>query len=135
GRVGEPRVLRRRLSRLLPAAVAGLAAACGGDPGGLPVGDVAGRIYGTGAVAVGGRTPIDPATVGTIRGRAVYTLEAPDFGREDISEKYCRDLHGSAGLRKNDLVVGKDGGLRWVFVYVKQGLEAYERPPAPAGRS
>ena len=105
--------------------------ACGGLPD-LPIGDAQTQIYGTGSARTGGSGPIDPTTVATIKGRVVYTKGVPRLGKEQVVEPYCSDFYASKGMQKNDLVVATDGGMEWVFVHIKEGVQGYDMPPAPS---
>lgn len=105
--------------------------ACGGEPV-LPVADAEAQVYGTGSARSGGSGPIDPATVATIKGRVLYTKGVPGLGKEQIADKYCRDFYDAKGMRKNDLVVSADGGMQWVFVHIKEGVQGYDMPPPPS---
>lgn len=105
--------------------------ACGGLPD-LPVADAKTQIYGTGSARSGGSGPIDPVTVATIKGRVLYTKGVPRLRKEQVAEKYCRDFYGSKGIPKNDLVVATDGGMKWAFVHVKEGVQGYDMPAPPS---
>lgn len=97
---------------ILPAVL--LALACGGDDGGDQ--------------AAGGGEPaadavqVDPATAGTVMGMISFDGEAPEGEAIDMSEEPdCAEQHDDQP-RKTPVVVGADGGLGNVFVYVKEGL-------------
>jgi plastocyanin len=73
--------------------------------------------------------PVDPATAGSITGRISFagTPPAPTPIKMG-SDPYC-EKQGAAVTET--IVVGADGGLRNVFVYVKDGLDNL-RFPVPA---
>lgn len=79
-------------------------------------------------------TPIDPATTGTIAGKVLFQGTAPKPGVLKMASE-CAALHPEPAM--NDEVLVKDGRLRNVFVYVKEGLEKYTfaRPATPATMS
>lgn len=106
----------REMERLLaPAMIVLLATACGGDGGD--------------AAAGGGETgqqmehPVDEATAGRINGTVRFTGTAPAPEPIDMSdEPQCADTYDTPPERHR-VVVGDDGGLANVFVYVKEGLD------------
>jgi plastocyanin len=89
-------------------AVAGTAAACGGS-------DEAADTSATSTPIV---NPVDPATAGRITGRVTFTGQAPTPQpvRTD-SDPRC-----TAPVTTEEVVLGDDGALQNVFVYVKDGL-------------
>ncbi len=69
-------------------------------------------------------TPIDPATVGTLRGTVYFQGEPP--ARKEVrmqGNPECSALHHEPVL--DEEVLAQDGRLQNVFVYVKEGLESY----------
>jgi plastocyanin len=95
----------------LPAALlaATVGAACGGGTG-TPA-----------APPAPATSPVDPATAGTIAGRITFEGTPPPRAalRMD-SDPNC--LPDGSGKTTETVVVGGDGGLQHVFVYVKDGL-------------
>jgi plastocyanin len=92
-----------------------LASACGGAPQDAPA---------TPAAPV--RNPVDPATAGNIGGKISFTGTAP--ARDPITmaaDPRCMPEGGSASTEAvivGNGVVGSNGALQNVFVYVKDGL-------------
>ena len=83
--------------------------------------------------AGGGKT-VDAATTGTLSGRAVFTGAPPAVETLRMTtDKAC--VAGAGPNPQSDAVlIAADGGLRNVFVHVKQGLDpaySFEMPPAP----
>jgi plastocyanin len=102
-------------------------AGCGGGGG-----DEAAPAAGGGAPAAGAVTehPVDAATAGNIHGTVKFTGAAPAPEPLDMSdEPTCVQAHGGKPM-KQLAVVGPDGGLANVFVYVKEGLDASLKFPA-----
>ena len=82
----------------------------------------------------GGGKTVDPATTGTLAGRAVFTGTPPAIETLRMTtDKAC--VAGPGPNPQSDAVlIAADGGLKNVFVYVKQGLDpaySFEVPPAP----
>ncbi len=75
-----------------------------------------------------------PGEGGTIAGRILFDGEAPKpraiaFG----GERKCAELHGDQAPVMEDLVVGTDGGIRWVLVHVASpDLGSFDAPTAKA---
>jgi plastocyanin len=91
----------------LTAAVAGVTTACGGtEPADGP--EEAAPI----------ENPVDPATAGRISGRITFTGRAP----EPQPVKTESDPRCTAPVTTEEVVLGEDGSLQNVFVYVKDGL-------------
>jgi hypothetical protein len=88
-----------------------------------------------GAPPVGaqGVLKVDPASAGTIAGRVTFDGARPAREIVDMStNKYCADAAG-ANVRSDAVLVGGDGGVQNVFVYVKSGLDpSYTFDPQPA---
>jgi len=78
---------------------------------------------------VPGGTVVDPAIAGSIQGRARFEGQtpAPEVARID-ADKDCVSLNGADRLPVDAVLVGEDGGLQNVFVYVKSGLEKASFP-------
>ena len=92
-----------------------VAAGCGGGEGG---GDEA---AGEAEEAAPVENPVDPATAGSITGTVTFTGTAPEPQPIDMAdEQVCLDKHEGPPM-KPLAVVGPDGGLAQVFVYVKSG--------------
>ena len=76
----------------------------------------------------------DPSKLGTITGRITFagTPPAPRAIRMD-ADPFCANANRT-GATKKSVELGKDGGLRNVFVYVRSGIDgsAYESPSDPA---
>lgn len=97
----------------LPAVL--FAFACGGDDGG----DAA---SGGDAAPAADAVQVDPATAGTVTGMISFDGQVPEGDPIDMSEEPdCAEKHDDQP-RKTPVVVGDDGGLGNVFVYVKEGL-------------
>ena len=96
-----------------------IAAGCGGGEG-----DGGGSGGGEAVV----ENPVDPATAGSISGTVTFTGTAPAGEPIDMSdEDVCLAKHSSPPMTQ-PVVVGADGGLANVFVYVKSGLEGLQFP-------
>jgi plastocyanin len=97
-----------------------IGAACGSPPPPPPAG--------------GGKT-VDAATAGTISGRAIFTGAAPALETLKMTtDKACVAAAGP-NPQSDAVLIGADGGLKNVFVHVKQGLDpaySFEIPSAPA---
>lgn len=95
----------------LPAVL--LAFGCGGDGGDQAAG---------GDAADADAIQVDPATAGTVNGMISFDGQAPEGESIDMSEEPdCAEQHDGQPT-KTPVVVGDDGGLANVFVYVKEGL-------------
>jgi plastocyanin len=82
----------------------------------------------------GGGKPVDPATTGDIGGRVVFTGPRPavDVIRVGI-DPVCAQTVG-ANVQSQAVLIGQDGALENVFVYVKDGLDpaySFEIPTTP----
>jgi len=67
---------------------------------------------------------VDPATAATVHGKIVY--HGPKMPRTLISmdsDPACEKANAGKKLYDEPLIVGQDGGVANVFVYVKTGLE------------
>ncbi|MSR35443.1 MAG: hypothetical protein EXR95_02195 [Gemmatimonadetes bacterium] len=106
-----------------PALVALGLAACGG-------GEKAPAESNEPAAAAAIENPVDAATAGNIHGTVKFTGTAPAPEKIDMSdEPACATSQGGNAV-EHTVVVGPDGGLANVFVYVKEGLDAALKFPA-----
>jgi len=106
-----------------PMAALLLAAGCGG--GGDAGGEAGG---GEEAGAAPMEHPVDAATAGAIRGTITFTGSVPAPEPIDMSEEeVCAEKHAEAPMR-HAAIVGAEGGLANVFVYVKSGLAEMQFP-------
>ena len=110
-----------------PALVGALVAACGGGEGGEQgEGGAAGS-----AAAI--EHPVDEATAGRVTGTVRFTGTPPADESIDMSEEpACAEVHTTPPTRKQ-VLVGADGGLANVYVYVKEGLDSSLQFPAGEG--
>jgi len=77
-----------------------------------------------------------PAAQGgaTVSGKAKFTGTKPSMPRIDMSEEpKCKAKYTSGPPTEETVVVNPNGTLANVFVYVKSGIPAGYKPPAPAG--
>jgi plastocyanin len=97
-------------ARFVLAAAIAVAAACNSAP--APAGGKS-----------GGNKPVDPATAGSIAGRITFSGPAPAPESLNMaSDAAC--VQGSGPNAVSDrVVIAGDGGLKNVFVYVKEGLD------------
>ncbi len=73
--------------------------------------------------------PVDPSTAGAITGRIVFEGKAPENPVITMeTDPYCVGATKGTTPRQPYYVVGPDGGLANVFVYVKSGLGNYSFP-------
>jgi plastocyanin len=83
---------------------------------------------------VGGGKIVDPATAGSISGKAMFTGAAPVPSTLSMStDKACVAAAGP-NPQSDAVLVGADGGLKNAFVYVKEGLDpaySFETPSTP----
>lgn len=71
--------------------------------------------------------PVDPATAGTITGRVTFAGTAPSLPPQRMdADPNCVQQGGTAP--DESIVLGADGALRNVFVYVKDGLGSLRFP-------
>jgi hypothetical protein len=76
---------------------------------------------------------VDPATAGHISGMVTFTGMPPSAGMIDMAEEpTCAEKHGDGGAMTETVVVGPDGGLANVFLYVKEGLSGQTFPTPEA---
>jgi len=72
--------------------------------------------------------PLDPAPIGTITGKVTFSGEKPASRHINMDAvPACANQH-KGELPPQDMVVGKAGELKNVFVYVKAGLPARQWP-------
>jgi plastocyanin len=110
------------MTRLSPAACAAAAAlllACGGGNQNQQQNSVPAS---SGAAAPAATTPaVDPATAATVTGKVKFEGTAPAPQPIKLSsDPYCQKA--DPGLTTENEIVGKDGSVENVFVYVKDGL-------------
>jgi Carboxypeptidase regulatory-like domain len=68
--------------------------------------------------------PVDAATAATITGSVKLDGAAPKEAKlKTDSDPYCAKMHSAAPLAAEEVVIGKDGGIENVIVYIKAGLE------------
>lgn len=103
---------------VVPSLVALVLAGCGG--GGEEAPSEGGETAGGAAVT---EHPVDAATAGSINGTVKFTGTAPANEPIDMAdEPTCASAHQGQPT-KQTVLVGSDGGLSNVFVYVKSGLD------------
>jgi Carboxypeptidase regulatory-like domain len=77
--------------------------------------------------------PVDPATAATVTGTVKFDGAPPKEAKlKTDSDPFCAKAHASAPLVAEEVVVGKDGALANVVVYVKAGLENRSFPTPTA---
>jgi plastocyanin len=77
---------------------------------------------------------VDPATAGTLKGRVQFKgRKAPEREIDMDQDPECARLHKGGHVSDESIVVGSNGSLANVFVYVKSGLEGktFAPPEAP----
>lgn len=99
-----------------------LAAACGGgEPGEAP------------AATGGEATPAaaQPAGTAVIQGTITFTGTAPEQQSLDVDRECLEGIDGP--ILSQNVVVNDNGTLRWVFVYIKEGLgsQTFAAPDTP----
>lgn len=66
---------------------------------------------------------VDPATAGSVSGRVVFSGTPPPAARINMAaDPACVEANGQ-DARSESVLVGPNGGLQNVFVYVKDGLD------------
>src|SRR5438105_15183990 len=71
---------------------------------------------------------------GRVRGKVKFTGARPAMPKIDMSEEpKCKAKYTAAPPTEETVVVNANGTLENVFVYVKSGLPATYKAPAPAG--
>jgi plastocyanin len=82
----------------------------------------------------GGHKTVDPDTAGSVSGRATFTGSVPTLApRQMATDKACVAAAGP-NPQSDAILVGADGGIKNVFVYVKDGLDpaySFETPGTP----
>jgi hypothetical protein len=96
-------------------------AGCGGGDGG-------GAAGGSGGGGSPAASPVDAATAGHASGMVTFSGSAPAMAEIDLSQESVCSAKHSATPTEELVVVGADGGLANVFVYVKEGLESLDFP-------
>src|ERR1051326_2027767 len=90
---------------------------------------VAGLIAGIGLMNP--RISIGGEAGGTLKGSVTFKGVAPVQAKINTSaDPICKQMHPQ-GVKIEEYVIGKNGGLKNVFVYVKQGLEGKTFPVEP----
>lgn len=105
------------------------AAGCGAQSDGAAAATARDTIYGEGPSAALRKRDWDPGlATAAVRGRVRLLGTAPPRRKEPLGNcKFCRDAHPD-GLYTENVLVGPAGGLKNVFVWVKQGLEGWRFP-------
>lgn len=104
---------------MAPALALLLAAGCGGGEGG---GGESGGASAGGGQGAAMENPVDPATAGSVTGTVTFTGTPAAAEPIDMSaEPVCADKHSTPPMIQT-AIVGPNGGLANVFVYVKSGL-------------
>ena len=87
------------------------------------------------ALAAWSHDPVpDAQGGGTISGKVKFTGAKPVMRKIDMSEEpKCKAKYTAAPPTDESVVVNANGTLADVFVYVKSGLPASYKAPAPAG--
>lgn len=83
------------------------------------------------AVIVGATTNLNAAN---LSGKINFDGEAPKAKRIKVdADPVCAEMHEDEPLTSQEVVVNDNGTLRWVFVYVKSGLEGktFDPPKEP----
>jgi plastocyanin len=82
----------------------------------------------------GGHKTVDPDTAGSVSGRATFTGSVPTLAPLQMAtDKACVAAAGP-NPQSDAILVGADGGIKNVFVYVKDGLDpaySFETPGTP----
>ena len=67
---------------------------------------------------------VDPGAAATLQGRVTYKGPKPAARIISMDEEPgCQQMHAGKPVYDTDIVLGKDGGVANVFVYIKTGLE------------
>lgn len=77
---------------------------------------------------------VDSGTAGTLRGRITYKGPKPAVKVISMEEESaCQQASGGKPISESDVILGKDGAVANVFVYIKTGLEGkkFEVPKDP----
>ena len=77
---------------------------------------------------------VDPATAASLTGQVTFEGTVPKTVRIRMNEEpACHKEHGARPLKRQFVIVGEEGGLQNVFVWIKDGLGDYgfEPPGTP----
>ncbi len=67
----------------------------------------------------------------TLKGVVKFKGEAPKPRLISMkADRQCDAMHGGKPVTAEDVVVNQNGTLKWVFVYVKEGVKGKYSPPA-----
>lgn len=111
----------RSIAFLIP--VLALGCGGGGGGGGGETAEQASPAGGQEEPAATGAAAVDPATAATITGRVMFSGTAPEMQPIDVSsEQTCAAHAESDPVYTQNVVVNENGTLRYVFVYIKEGL-------------
>jgi hypothetical protein len=78
------------------------------------------------------QNPVDPATAATVTGVVKFSGKAPKAKTVDMAaDAYCKAQH-SDKVKTEEAVVNPNGTLKYVYVYVKGGLDPNLQFPVPA---
>ena len=67
----------------------------------------------------------------TLKGVVKFKGEAPKPRLISMkADRQCDAMHGGKPVEAEDVVVNQNGTLKWVFVYVKEGVKGKYNPPA-----
>jgi plastocyanin len=76
---------------------------------------------------------VSAAGEGKITGTVKYSGTPPHERPIDMSkEPYCQKLHASNPVHTENVVVGPDGGLEWVVLYISDGLPGSAASEVPS---
>ena len=117
------------MTRLLAACLAALLVSCGGGNTNQNAQNAAPASSGAAAPAA---PAVDPAIAATVTGKVTFTGTAPAPAPIKLSaDPYCEKAN--PGLKTENEVVGTDGSVGNVFVYVKDGLgdRTFTAPSTP----
>ncbi|MFQ5743026.1 MAG: carboxypeptidase regulatory-like domain-containing protein [Acidobacteriota bacterium] len=121
-------MLRKPLAVSIAAVSMLLSLACGGGEQAPSAGAEAGAE----APAATAAEEINPATLadaGNITGTIQFTGNAPEMQVIQMAaDPYCLSKHQNENVTSQRVVVNANGSLRYVFVYVKEGLEGKTFP-------
>ena len=66
----------------------------------------------------------------TVKGVVKFVGEAPKPRLISMkADRQCDAIHGGKSVTAEDVVVNPNGTLKWVFVYVKEGVKGKNNPP------
>ena len=79
-------------------------------------------------------TLVTQVSSGTINGKINFTGNAPSTSKIKMNaDPKCVKMHGGKDVASEQVVVNPNKTLRWVFIYVKKGLEG-KKFPTPTGK-